>query len=207
MFAVLEVPDLTIAFGFYVVFLLSVTAHEAAHALAASEARRPHRLPRRTGDPDPVLHIRQSLSAWWCCRSSPSSSQWPSASRTRPTTPWSAWHPKRAAWMALAGPAANLVFGAMAFVGMKVGSMGAFEAGLMGPLRCPGPMSSAGRGRGRPLAGDLLEPAPRPEPAAVHLQPVPRPADGWERRAALGRPRWTHAIRALFAEPWAPPWA
>ena len=35
MFAVLEVPDLTIAFGFYVVFLLSVTAHEAAHALAA----------------------------------------------------------------------------------------------------------------------------------------------------------------------------
>ena len=35
MLAVLEVQDLTIAVGFYVVFLLSVTAHEAAHALAA----------------------------------------------------------------------------------------------------------------------------------------------------------------------------
>ena len=35
--AMLEAQDLTIAIGFYVVFLLSVTAHEAAHALAAAE--------------------------------------------------------------------------------------------------------------------------------------------------------------------------
>ena len=95
----------------YVAFLFSVTLHEAAHAWAA----------QRGGDltaylggqvsVDPIPHIRRepfgmvvlpliSLAIF----------NFPFGFASAPYDPvWARNHPRRAAWMALAGPAANLL--------------------------------------------------------------------------------------------------
>ena len=95
----------------YFVFLVSVTWHEAAHAWAA----------KRGGDPtaylggqvslDPMPHIRREpfgmvvlplLTAL--------GSGWPIGYASTPYDPrWAIRHPRRAAWMSLAGPGANLL--------------------------------------------------------------------------------------------------
>jgi len=111
----------------YVAFLFSITLHEAAHAFAAY----------RLGDPtaylggqvtlNPLPHIRREffgtvvmpilsffLSGWMM--------GWASA----PYDPfWAGRNPKRAGWMALAGPAANLLLviasGALLRLGLASG--------------------------------------------------------------------------------------
>ena len=107
----------------YVVFLLSLTCHEAAHAFAA----------QRGGDDtaylggqvslNPIPHIRREvigtvvvplgafLVAGWMMG-------WASAPYD---SAWEDRHPRRAAMMALAGPLANLALAAMAFAALKVG--------------------------------------------------------------------------------------
>lgn len=209
MFAVLEVPDLTIAFGFYVVFLLSVTAHEAAHALAAMKLGDPTAYLGGQVTLDPVPHIRREpvgmvvlpIVTLFLV-------QWPLGFAHAPYDPvWAAWHPKRAAWMALAGPAANLVFGAMAFVGMKVGlSMGAFEAGLDGTAALP--WADVVRGTGSPVAHSLaifssLLLVQNLLLFIFNLFPVP-PMDGSAALPLVVPEGPMRKIRALFAEPWAP---
>jgi Zn-dependent protease len=107
----------------YVVFLLSITCHEAAHAFAAY----------RGGDPtaylggqvtlNPIPHVRREifgtvliplitfLNMGWMMG-------WASA----PYDPyWEDRHPRRAALMAAAGPVANLGLAVMAFVVLKIG--------------------------------------------------------------------------------------
>ena len=117
-------PDM-IALGliWYVVFLFSTTLHEAAHAWTAM----------RLGDPtayhggqvtlNPLPHMRREpiglilvplvtyvLSGWMM--------GWASA----PYDPlWAARHPKRAAWMSLAGPGANLALVLVAGLAIRVG--------------------------------------------------------------------------------------
>lgn len=129
MLAALEMPDLTIAVGFYVVFLLSVTAHEASHALAALK------LGDRTAylggqvTLDPMPHIRREpIGMVLLPILTLLTIGWPLGFAHAPYDPvWAARYPRRAAWMALAGPAANLVLAGIAFGGMKAGlSSGAF---------------------------------------------------------------------------------
>jgi Zn-dependent protease len=117
----------------YAVFLASTTVHEAAHALAA----------RLGGDPtayhagqlslDPRPHLRREpfgmlvlplLTAL--------ASGWPIGFASAPFDPhWAARHPRRAAWMALAGPAANgalvLVAVGAIWLGIALGVFGAPE--------------------------------------------------------------------------------
>jgi len=95
----------------YVVFLFSTTLHEAAHAWAA----------RRGGDPtaylagqvslDPRPHIRREPFGMLVLPLfSALTSGWPIGFASSPYDPlWAAAHPRRAAWMSLAGPAANLL--------------------------------------------------------------------------------------------------
>jgi Zn-dependent protease len=107
----------------YVALLFSLTFHEAAHAWAA----------RRGGDPtaylggqvtlDPRPHIRREpfgtvlvplLSYAW--------SGWMIGWASTPFDPhWAIRHPRRAAWMSLAGPAANLVLVIAAGVAIRLG--------------------------------------------------------------------------------------
>ncbi len=118
-------PDLLV-FGFiwYITFLFSTTCHEAAHALVA----------RVGGDStaalggqvtlNPVPHIQREP---WGMVVIPILSYlltnsmigWASA----PYDPlWERRHPRRAAWMALAGPAANFSLMLLAVIGLRVGS-------------------------------------------------------------------------------------
>lgn len=107
----------------YVAFLFSTTLHESAHAWTAM----------RLGDPtayhggqvtlNPLPHLRREpfglilvplvtyvLSGWMM--------GWASA----PYDPlWAARHPKRAAWMSLAGPGANLALVLIAGLAIRVG--------------------------------------------------------------------------------------
>jgi len=122
--------DLALALLWYVVFTVSLTSHEAAHALAAL----------RLGDPtahdaglvtlDPVTHIRRSpfgmvivplatffLGGWMM--------GWASTPYSRH---WAQGHRKEAVLMALAGPAANLVLVLIAAALIRAGVLaGWFE--------------------------------------------------------------------------------
>jgi len=122
-------PDLTpemLVNGFiwYVAFLFSTTCHEASHALVA----------KRGGDETAALGGQVSLNPWPHIRREPfgmvlipllaffvsgSMIGWASA----PFDPlWERRHPRRAAWMALAGPAANFSLMLLAAVGIRVGA-------------------------------------------------------------------------------------
>ncbi len=95
----------------YVVFLFSTSLHEAAHAWAA----------QRGGDPTAYLGGQVSLDPRPHIRREPFgmlllplftavTSGWPIGYASAPYDPvWAANHPRRAAWMSLAGPAANLL--------------------------------------------------------------------------------------------------
>ncbi len=116
---------------FYVVFLFSVTLHEAAHAWAA---KRGGDLTAYLGGQvslDPMPHIRREpfgmvllplLSVFLI--------GWPFGFASAPyDRNWAVRYPNRAAWMALAGPGANLLLVAVAAILIFVGTL----AGLFGP--------------------------------------------------------------------------
>ena len=107
----------------FVVFIVSVTAHEAAHAWAAYLGGDPTAYLGGQVTLNPIPHMRRepfgmvilplffALSSGWCLG--------------RASTPydpvWEHRYPRRAAWMAAAGPAANLVIALLAFVVLRAG--------------------------------------------------------------------------------------
>ena len=110
-------------FIWYAAFLFSFTAHEASHALAALKGGDPTAYLGGQVTLNPVPHIMRSpfgtvvvpllsYTLWgWMIG-------WASA----PYDPhWAERHPRKAALMAAAGPAANLVIAVMAFAIMKIG--------------------------------------------------------------------------------------
>jgi Zn-dependent protease len=123
--------DLGDAAAWYIAFVLSTTAHEAAHALAAYLGGDPTAYEGGQVSLNPVPHMQREpigmvvvplLSALW--------SGWSFGWASTPYDPlWEQRHPKRAAWMAAAGPAANLTIAALCLVALRIGiGMGTFEA-------------------------------------------------------------------------------
>jgi Zn-dependent protease len=125
------VPDLTSGLVYYVVFLFSATVHEAAHAWAA----------KRGGDLTAYLGGQVSLDPRPHVRREPfgmvvlpllsvAVSGWPFGFASAPYDPaWARRHPRRAAWMALAGPAANLILVLLAVAAIRAGvAAGVFTA-------------------------------------------------------------------------------
>jgi Zn-dependent protease len=123
-------PDLGQALVYYVVFLFSTTLHEAAHAWAA----------KRGGDLtayhggqvslDPRPHIRREPFGMVVLPLlSVLISGWPFGFASAPYDPsWARRHPRRAAWMALAGPGANLGLIVLAAVLINAGvALGVFH--------------------------------------------------------------------------------
>jgi Zn-dependent protease len=123
--------ELLLGFLYYMVFLFSTTCHEAAHALIA----------KRGGDStaeiggqvslNPIPHIMRSpfgmvvmplVGFFFLGRSMIG---WASA----PYDPlWERRYPKRAAWMALAGPAANFSLMLLAAIALRTGTtLGFFQ--------------------------------------------------------------------------------
>uniref|UniRef100_A0A832HYL7 Site-2 protease family protein n=1 Tax=Eiseniibacteriota bacterium TaxID=2212470 RepID=A0A832HYL7_UNCEI len=118
-------------FFWFPAFLLSTTVHEAAHAWAA--LRGGDRTAYEGGQVSlsPLPHIRREpfgmvvvpvltglMNGW--------TMGWASA----PYDPaWADRHPKRAAWMAAAGPGGNLALALLAFAAIKAGLLaGVFDA-------------------------------------------------------------------------------
>lgn len=110
--------------AWYLVFVVSTTLHEAAHALAALKLGDPTAYHGGQVSLDPRPHMKREplgmiavplitfmLSGSWLMG-------WASA----PYDPQWAWrYPKRAAWMALSGPAANLFLFFVAFGLIRIG--------------------------------------------------------------------------------------
>ncbi len=121
--------DLTGILYWFPAFLISTTFHEAAHAWAAMLGGDLTAYRGGQVTLNPIPHIRReplgmlviplltSLTSGWAMG-------WASA----PYDPaWAEQHPRRAAWMAAAGPGANFALALVAFVLLKVGlGMGAF---------------------------------------------------------------------------------
>jgi Zn-dependent protease len=120
---------LVLGFAWYVVLLFSTTCHEAAHALAAKLGGDLTAFHGGQVSLDPVPHIRREpfgmvifpilsyLTGGWMMG-------WASA----PYDPyWAQRHPRRAAWMSLAGPAANFTLVLVAAILIHIGiGAGAF---------------------------------------------------------------------------------
>ena len=127
-------PDF-VALGiiWYIVFLFSTTCHEGAHSLAAHLGGDPTAFHGGQASLNPLPHIRRApfgmvlvplatyiLPPHWMFG-------WASA----PYDPsWQRQYPRRAAWMALAGPAANFTLALVAALGIRGGM-------ALGYLRMP----------------------------------------------------------------------
>ena len=116
----MEIGD---AAAWYVAFVLSTTVHEAAHALAALAGGDRTAYEGGQVSLNPLPHMQREpvgmivvplLSALW----SGLSIGWAST----PYDPdWEQRHPRRAAWMAAAGPAANLLMALLCLGALRVG--------------------------------------------------------------------------------------
>lgn len=107
------------------IFLFSTTCHEAAHALAAQLGGD---LTAHAGGQvslDPTPHVRRhpmGMVAIPILVFLLNSGQWMVGWASAPYDPvWAARHPRRAAWMSLAGPAANLALVLVAAVAIYTG--------------------------------------------------------------------------------------
>jgi len=118
--------DLADAITWYVVFLFSVTFHEAAHAWTA--LRGGDRTAYAGGQVtiDPIPHIRREpIGMLLAPILTLATLGWPLGWASAPLDPfWALRHPKRAAWVSLAGPLSNLL---LVFV-----AAGAIWAGIAG---------------------------------------------------------------------------
>ncbi|MEM8710107.1 MAG: site-2 protease family protein [Planctomycetota bacterium] len=116
-------PETTIKIGFYVIFVLSTTCHEAAHAWVA----------KRLGDStaylggqvslDPMPHIqREPVGMVIVPLLSLFLIGWPMGYAHIPLDrAWMERYPRRAAWVSMAGPAANLILLLIAAIGIRIG--------------------------------------------------------------------------------------
>jgi Zn-dependent protease len=124
------VPDLASALTFYVVFLFSTTLHEASHAWAAKLGGDPTAYHGGQVTLDPRPHIRREPIGMVVLPAiSLLLSGWPFGFASAPYDPrWATRHPRRAAWMALAGPAANLAVIVLAVAAIRAGvAAGVFQ--------------------------------------------------------------------------------
>ncbi len=108
----------------YAIFLFSLTCHEAAHALAA----------KLGGDSTAYEGGQVSLNPWPHIQRAPfgtvvipilsfALSGWMMGWASAPYDPlWQQRYPKRAAWMALAGPLANIALVLVAVAGIFIGA-------------------------------------------------------------------------------------
>ena len=115
---------------FYVVFLFSTTLHEAAHAWAAKLGGDLTAYHGGQVSLDPVPHIRREPFGMVILPLLTALTMgFPIGFASAPYDPaWAQKYPKRSAWMALAGPGANLLLVLLSGIAIKVGGMaGLFE--------------------------------------------------------------------------------
>lgn len=111
------------AIAFYAVFVFAVTVHEAAHALVAKLGGDLTAYRGGQVSIDPIPHMkREPFGMVVLPILSVAISGWPFGYASAPYDPaWAERYPKRAGWMALAGPAANLGLTIVAGIFVRVG--------------------------------------------------------------------------------------
>ncbi len=117
-------------FAWYFVFLFSVTLHEAGHAWAAMRGGDLTAYEGGQVSIDPLPHIqREPFGMVVLPIISVLISGWPFGYASAPYNPeWALAYPRRAAWMSLAGPAANLSLVVAAALVIHIGmAFGYFE--------------------------------------------------------------------------------
>jgi Zn-dependent protease len=124
-------PDIASGLVYYVVFLFSTTLHEAAHAWTAM--RGGDRTAYHGGQVtlDPLPHIRREPFGMVVLPLlSVLLAGWPIGFASAPFDPaWALRHPRRAAWMALAGPVGNFILVLVAAILIRSGlAGGVFQA-------------------------------------------------------------------------------
>ena len=107
----------------YVVFLLSTTCHEAAHAWAAKLGGDLTAFHGGQVSLDPLPHIRRELFGMVVFPIlTYATGGWMMGWASAPYDPtWSDRYPRRAAWMSLAGPAANFTLAILAGIAIHIG--------------------------------------------------------------------------------------
>lgn len=117
--------QLATGLAFFVVFLLSTTLHEAAHAWAALRGGDPTAYHGGQVSLDPMPHIRREPFGMVILPLLTSVTMgWPFGYASAPyDMRWAAQYPRRAAMMALAGPAANLVLVIVALAALRAGAV------------------------------------------------------------------------------------
>lgn len=115
--------DPKVALGFYLVFVISITVHEAAHAWAGLKLG--DDTAQKVGQVtlNPVPHMaREPFGMLIMPLISLALIGFPIGFAHAPYDPiWAARYPKRAAWMSLAGPISNLLLASIAFVALRAG--------------------------------------------------------------------------------------
>lgn len=123
--------DLVQGLAYYVVFLFSTTLHEAAHAWAAKLGGDFTAYHGGQVSLDPRPHIRREPFGMVLLPViSVLVSGWPFGFASAPYDPrWAERYPRRAGWMSLAGPGANLAIMIVAALLIRVGLVaGVFDA-------------------------------------------------------------------------------
>ncbi len=114
---------LAIAPMWYVAFLLSLTCHEAAHALVADWGGDSTAAAGGQVTLNPLPHIqREPFGTIFAPIISLALMHWMIGWASAPYDPyWQQRYPRRAAWMALAGPAANFILAVAAAIAIRIG--------------------------------------------------------------------------------------
>jgi Zn-dependent protease len=117
--------DIGDALLYFVVFLFSTTLHEAAHAWAALKGGDPTAYKGGQVSLDPMPHIRREPFGMVILPlGSALLTGFPFGYASAPFDPeWARRHPERAAWMALAGPAANIALVIIAALLLRIGAL------------------------------------------------------------------------------------
>jgi Zn-dependent protease len=144
--------DIAVGLIWYVVLLFSLTFHEAGHAWAAARGGDLTAYLGGQVSLDPRPHVRREpFGTVFMPILSFAMMGWMIGWASTPYDPrWAYAHPRRAGWMALAGPAANLVLVIAAGFGIRVGMF----LGLVEPAQL-GTFTELVSGAGAPL-GDAL---------------------------------------------------
>ena len=123
--------DLVGGIVWYVAFVFSATLHESAHALAAKLGGDPTAYEGGQVTIDPIPHIRREPVGMIALPIlSLAIMGWPIGFASAPySIAWAERYPRRAAWMSLAGPGANLALTLACGIAIRIGVLlGEFHA-------------------------------------------------------------------------------
>ncbi len=193
---------LSLGITWYVVFLFSTTLHEAAHAWAALRGgdSTAYRGGQVSVDPRPHLR-REPFGMLILPVLSLAVSGWPFGFASAPFDPvWARAHPRRAGWMALAGPAANLGLVLAAALGVRLGmALGLFHAPASARLTSITLASAGGLAPGAALLLSQLF-SMNLILAVLNLLPIP-PLDGSRALSVLLPERIALRIQGWLSQP------